>query len=175
MTLNDPKITPNFNKMTPKEFLHIYLFMFSDFFTLFKILSFWYILLSQLLGINQIYSFIIYINFHYSLGEFYAVGDPVYARDLWLVVELASDDRGRRTREGKESAAHVCSAIRAAQTVGWTPLVVGARSPCCRSVLFVITGYTPTSNQTPNWVPKVFCSYEWPIEKLLVAFLFVVF
>ena len=107
-------------------------------------------MLSQLLGINQIYSFIIYINFHYSLGEFYAVGDPVYARDLWLVVELASDDRGRRTREGKESAAHVCSAIRAAQTVGWTPLVVGARSPCCRSVLFVITGYTPTSNQTPN-------------------------
>ena len=55
------------------------------------------------------------------------------------MVELASDDRGRRTREGKESAAHVCSAIRAAQTVGWTPLVVGARSPCCRSVLFVIT------------------------------------
>ena len=71
------------------------------------------------------------------------------------MVELASDDRGRRTREGKESAAHVCSAIRAAQTVGWTPLVVGARSPCCRSVLFVITGYYPTSNQTPNQVPRI--------------------
>jgi len=68
-----------------------------------------------------------------NLEEFYTVGDPVYARDLWLVVELASDNRGRRTREGKESAAHVCSAIRAAQTVGWTPLIVGARSPCCRS------------------------------------------
>ena len=40
--------------------------------------------------------------FHFSLNNFYAVGDPVYARDLWLVVELASDDRGRRTREGKE-------------------------------------------------------------------------
>jgi hypothetical protein len=68
----------------------------------------------------------------FSLESFYAVGDPVYARDLWLVVELASDDRGRRTREGKASAAHVCAAISAAQTVGWTPLIVGARSPCCR-------------------------------------------
>jgi len=68
-----------------------------------------------------------------NLNNFYAVGDPVYARDLWLVVELASDDRGRRTREGKEAAAHACSAIQAAQAIGWTPLIVGARSPCCRS------------------------------------------
>lgn len=68
-----------------------------------------------------------------DLDKFYAVGDPVYARDLWLVVELASDDKGRRTREGRESAAHVCSAIHAAQSIGWTPLIVGARSPCCRS------------------------------------------
>ena len=68
----------------------------------------------------------------FSLSDFYAVGDPVYARDLWLVVELASDDRGRRTREGKEAAAHACSAIQAAQAIGWTPLIVGARSPCCR-------------------------------------------
>ena len=29
----------------------------------------------------------------FSLEEFYTVGDPVYARDLWLVVELASDNR----------------------------------------------------------------------------------
>ena len=42
------------------------------------------------------------VFFRFSLNNFYAVGDPVYARDLWLVVELASDDRGRRTREGKE-------------------------------------------------------------------------
>lgn len=64
--------------------------------------------------------------------NFYAVGDPVFARDLWMVVELASDSRGRRTRESKEYAAHVCSAISAAQAIGWTPLIVGARSPCCR-------------------------------------------
>ena len=70
----------------------------------------------------------------YSYDKFYAVGDPVYARDLWLVVELASDDRGRRTREGKQAAGHVCSAIQAAQIVGWTPLIVGARSPCCRYI-----------------------------------------
>ena len=26
----------------------------------------------------------------FSLKKFYAVGDPVYARDLWLVVELGN-------------------------------------------------------------------------------------
>ena len=31
--------------------------------------------------------------YNFSLEEFYTVGDPVYARDLWLVVELASDNR----------------------------------------------------------------------------------
>ena len=71
-------------------------------------------------------------HFHFSTENYYAVGSPVYAGDLWLIVELPSDDRGRRTAEGRKSAAHVCSAIQAAQTVGWTPLIVGARSPCCR-------------------------------------------
>ena len=60
------------------------------------------------------------------------MGDPVYARDLWLVVELPSDDQGRRTAEGREAAVHVCSAILAAQKAGWTPLIVGGRSNCCR-------------------------------------------
>ena len=30
-----------------------------------------------------------------SLDAVYAVGDPVYARDLWLVIELPSDDHGK--------------------------------------------------------------------------------
>lgn len=68
-----------------------------------------------------------------SAENYYAVGDPVYARDLWLVVELPSDDQGRRTAEGREAAVHVCSAILAAQKAGWTPLIVGGRSNCCRS------------------------------------------
>lgn len=68
----------------------------------------------------------------FSLEAVYAVGDPVFARDLWLVIELPSDSRGRRTRLGKKIAQHVCEAIRAGQTVGWTPLVVGGRSTCCR-------------------------------------------
>eukprot|EP00095_Tigriopus_kingsejongensis_P011851 maker-scaffold493_size155937-snap-gene-0.22 protein:Tk11851 transcript:maker-scaffold493_size155937-snap-gene-0.22-mRNA-1 annotation:"hypothetical protein DAPPUDRAFT_95105" len=68
-----------------------------------------------------------------NLEDVYAVGDPIYARDLWLVVELPSDVRGRRTPLGKQMARHVCSAIRAGQSVGWTPLVVGGRSTCCRS------------------------------------------
>ncbi|TRY81053.1 hypothetical protein TCAL_09447 [Tigriopus californicus] len=68
-----------------------------------------------------------------NLEDVYAVGDPIYARDLWLVIELPSDERGRRTHLGKKMARHVCSAIRAGQAVGWTPLVVGGRSTCCRS------------------------------------------
>ena len=70
----------------------------------------------------------------FSLEGFYAVGDPIFARDLWLVVELPSDARGRRTRMGRQIARHVCGAIRAGQRVGWTPLVVGGRSTCCRCV-----------------------------------------
>ena len=62
----------------------------------------------------------------------YAVGDPIYARDLWLIVELPSDSRGRRTRLGRKVSGHVCGAIRAGQAVGWTPHVVGGRSTCCR-------------------------------------------
>ena len=52
--------------------------------------------------VQKYVSFDSIFSFFFSLDHFYAVGDPVYARDLWLVVELASDDRGRRTREGKE-------------------------------------------------------------------------
>ena len=37
----------------------------------------------------------------------YAVGDPIFARDLWLVVELPSDDRGRRTRMGRQITKYV--------------------------------------------------------------------
>ena len=70
--------------------------------------------------------------FLFSNENYYAVGDPVYARDLWLVVELPSDDQGRRTAEGRAAADYVCVAIQAAQNVGWTPLIVGGRSPCCR-------------------------------------------
>ena len=73
-----------------------------------------------------------FLFFLFSAENYYAVGDPVYARDLWLVVELPSDDQGRRTAEGREAAVHVCSAILAAQKAGWTPLIVGGRSNCCR-------------------------------------------
>ena len=38
---------------------------------------------------------------HYSLDSAYSVGDPVNARDLWLIVELQSDSRGRRTLLGR--------------------------------------------------------------------------
>ena len=37
----------------------------------------------------------------YSLDSAFSVGDPVNARDLWLIVELQSDSRGRRTHLGK--------------------------------------------------------------------------
>ena len=67
-----------------------------------------------------------------SLESVYAVGDPIYARDLWLVIEFPSDGRGRRTKLGRRLARHVCQAVRAGQAVGWTPLVVGGRSTCCR-------------------------------------------
>lgn len=60
------------------------------------------------------------------------MGDPVFARDLWLLVELPSDALGRRTRLATGMAGHVCAAIRAAQRVGWTPLVLGGRATCCR-------------------------------------------
>ena len=73
-----------------------------------------------------------FLFFLFSAENYYAVGDPVYAHDLWLVVELPSDDQGRRTAEGREAAVHVCSAILAAQKAGWTPLIVGGRSNCCR-------------------------------------------
>ena len=36
-----------------------------------------------------------------SLDSAFSVGDPVNARDLWLIVELQSDSRGRRTHLGK--------------------------------------------------------------------------
>lgn len=67
-----------------------------------------------------------------SLESLYAVGDPIFARDLWLVIEMPSDERGRRTKLGRGMAKHVCSAIKAGQAVGWTPLVVGGKSSCCR-------------------------------------------
>ena len=62
----------------------------------------------------------------------YSVGDRVYAGDLWVVIELESNGRGLRTALGKAVAAHICSAIKASQAVGWTPLVVGGKSICCR-------------------------------------------
>ena len=37
-----------------------------------------------------------------SVDHLYAVGDPVFGRDLWIVIELPSDDRGRRTRLGRQ-------------------------------------------------------------------------
>ena len=37
----------------------------------------------------------------HSLDSAFSVGDPVNARDLWLIVELQSDSRGRRTHLGK--------------------------------------------------------------------------
>ena len=36
------------------------------------------------------------------MDHLYAVGDPVFGRDLWIVIELPSDDRGRRTRLGRQ-------------------------------------------------------------------------
>ena len=46
--------------------------------------------------------FIKFTNFiFYSLDSAFSVGDPVNARDLWLIVELQSDSRGRRTHLGK--------------------------------------------------------------------------
>ena len=49
---------------------------------------------------KSIYKFDIFI-FCNSLDSAFSVGDPVNARDLWLIVELQSDSRGRRTHLGK--------------------------------------------------------------------------
>ncbi len=38
----------------------------------------------------------------FSVDHLYAVGDPVFGRDLWIIIELPSDDRGRRTRLGRQ-------------------------------------------------------------------------
>ncbi len=38
----------------------------------------------------------------HSLEGVYAVGDPIFSRDLLLVVELPSDDRGRRSSMGRK-------------------------------------------------------------------------
>jgi len=57
----------------------------------------------------------------------YSVGDRLIGNDLWLIIELESDDRGLRTSLGKAVNEHVCAGVRAAQNVGWTPLVVGAK------------------------------------------------
>ena len=70
--------------------------------------------------------------FCFSLENVYAVGDPVYAKDLWLIIELQSDSRGRRTHLGQATADHVCAAIEAGKKIGWTPLLVGGRSKCCK-------------------------------------------
>ena len=48
----------------------------------------------------------------------------MYARDLWLVVELASDDRGRRTREGKE-----VSKLQAFKQMGQIGSIFGQSGP----------------------------------------------
>jgi hypothetical protein len=72
------------------------------------------------------------ILFFRAVDSAYAVGDNVYAGDLWVVIELESNGRGVRTALGKAVAAYVCSAIKASQAVGWTPLVVGGKSICCR-------------------------------------------
>ena len=50
----------------------------------------------------ETFFFIKFTNFiFYSLDSAFSVGDPVNARDLWLIVELQSDSRGRRTHLGK--------------------------------------------------------------------------
>ena len=78
---------------------------------------------------------LIYTIYNSSTADVaYSVGDRVYAGDLWVVIELESNGRGLRTALGKAVAAHICSAIKASQAVGWTPIVVGGKSICCRSV-----------------------------------------
>jgi hypothetical protein len=37
-----------------------------------------------------------------------------------------------RTAQAKAVTNHACSAIKASQAVGWTPLVVGGKISCCR-------------------------------------------
>ena len=104
---------------------------------------------------------LIYTIYHSSTADVaYSVGDRVYAGDLWVVIELESNGRGLRTALGKAVAAHICSAIKASQAVGWTPLVVGGKSICCRSVAIFFnfirfSGYVfPTlepSISLPRW------------------------
>ena len=69
--------------------------------------------------------FLIMVEMHF--------GAPVFA--LGVGTQLVFDFNFLfyfRTAQGKAISAHVCSAIKASQAVGWTPLVVGGKSSCCR-------------------------------------------
>jgi len=64
----------------------------------------------------------------------FSIGDKLYADNLWLFIEVESDDQGLRTSQSIAMEEHICSAVRAGKNVGWTPLVTGGKPSCCRSV-----------------------------------------
>ncbi len=65
----------------------------------------------------------------------FSIGDKLYADNLWLFIEVESDDQGLRTAQSIAMEDHICSAVRAGKNVGWTPLVTGGRPSCCRSTM----------------------------------------